>query len=176
MWDPLTFSFVYVVSCQYDLVSWLEAVCPHDHCIYVFTTSSLSWFTASFPTHFQLFDMHLYLDVHWFLKTLISWSGPCFIAHRPVCCPFGYVTEDVIQQFLRLKYVTYSLVCSDRIFSKETCIVNSFFIYFFIKLCPLGIPLGISALWFRLTACLLGYRNSFAINITLFSLVPSKSD
>lgn len=49
VWCEILWPFCYIVSCQYDLVSWL-VLCPYDHCIRVFTTSSLSWFTASFPT------------------------------------------------------------------------------------------------------------------------------
>lgn len=56
----LTRSPSLVFSLQYDLIFWLEAVCTWSLYLF-FTTSNLSWVTASFPIHFQFFDVYLNL-------------------------------------------------------------------------------------------------------------------
>lgn len=164
----LLFCIRSLLSIWFNLLTWR---CMPMIIVFMFSPLPIS---LELQPHFQLFHMYLYLDVHWFLKPPTSWSEPCFIAHKPVCCPFCYVNGDVIQQFLRFKYVTYSFASVVICYSVMKYILSILSSqHFSIKLCSLSIHKY--PLIQTLTTCLLDYRNSFAINITLFSLIPSKS-
>lgn len=87
---------------------------------------------------------------------------------------FCYVNKNITQLSFKLKYVTCSFV-SILIWYSIMGHVKSVLSWqhFSIKLCP---PILICVLWFSPSARLLDYRNSFAIDITIFSLCTSKSD
>lgn len=108
--------------------------------ISMFSPLPMTWFTATFPTPFQLFDMYLYLDMHWFLKPRMSWSELCFIAHKPISCHFFlYVNENITEQSLRLKNVPCSFVSILTWYLIMRHVKSILSLHFSIKLCPLNI-------------------------------------
>ena len=138
----------------------------------VFTTSQISWVTATFPTHCQLFHMYLGLDLHaLFSQTYLSAREFCFIAHKPVSFPLCYVNKNITQLSSRLKCLPCSFV-SILIWCAVMGHIKSILSpqRFSVKLCPIDIHTR--ALIHAFNTCLLDYGNRVAVDITIFGLEP----